>query len=37
MLSIDTEGWDGLVLHGAASTLAAHRVEVVEFRILMSA
>ena len=31
MLSIDTEGWDGLVLHGAASTLAAHRVEVVEY------
>ena len=30
-LSIDAEGWDALILEGAASLLAARRVEILEF------
>mmetsp|Transcript_9652 Transcript_9652/g.22323 ORF Transcript_9652/g.22323 Transcript_9652/m.22323 type:complete len:324 (-) Transcript_9652:93-1064(-) len=31
LVSIDTEGWDALVLHGLRRSLAAQRIDVVEF------
>mmetsp|Transcript_74772 Transcript_74772/g.124699 ORF Transcript_74772/g.124699 Transcript_74772/m.124699 type:complete len:251 (-) Transcript_74772:180-932(-) len=31
IVSIDTEGWDALVLHGMQRSLASHRVEFIEF------
>jgi FkbM family methyltransferase len=34
LVSIDTEGWDGLVLRGMARALAARRVDVVEFEYM---
>lgn len=34
LVSIDTEGWDGLVLHGMERVLTERRVDVVEFEYM---
>jgi len=34
LVSIDTEGWDSLVLQGMSRALAEHRIDVVEFEYM---